>query len=228
MTRQNNIANKLKNKVLIVDDHPIVCNGLAELINQQNDFDVCGTANNDIEAMTAIRENDPDVAIVDITLGDKNGLRLIEDISESYPDLRMLTLSMHDESIYAERCLRAGARGYVMKHEPPNKIVKAMRAIIAGDIYISGLVGKQMLNKFVKKESGAYTSPTDPLSNRELEIFEMIGKGTKTRDIADQLCLSVKTVESYMNRIKTKMNYKDSRKLFLHAVQWLMSENKLD
>lgn len=131
---------------------------------------------------------------------------------------------MHDESIYAERCLKAGAKGYIMKQEPPEKVVSALRKILEGDIYISDKLGTKLLNKFVTKRADASGSPVELLSNRELEVFQLVGQGLKTRKIAEELNLSVKTVETYIDHIKKKMNFDDSRYLFLHAVQWTMNE----
>lgn len=213
-----------KNKVLVVDDHPIVRQGLTQLINQESDFVVCGDAGDIPQALSAIEECKPDIIIVDISLGHTSGIRLIEDLSRNYPELAILALSMHDESIYAERCLKAGAKGYIMKQEPPEKVVTALRKILEGDIYISDKLGTKLLNKFVTKRADSSGSPVELLSNRELEVFQLVGQGLKTRKIAEELNLSVKTVETYIDHIKKKMNFDDSRDLFLHAVQWTMNE----
>ena len=215
---------KQKNKVLVVDDHPIVRQGLTQLINQESDFVVCGDAGDIPQAMKAIDDCKPDIIIVDISLGHTSGIRLIEDLSHNYPNLSILALSMHDESIYAERCLKAGAKGYIMKQEPPEKVVSALRKILDGDIYISDKLGTKLLHKFVTKKADASGSPVELLSNRELEVFQLVGQGLKTRKIAEELNLSVKTVETYIDHIKKKMNFDDSRDLFLHAVQWSMNE----
>jgi DNA-binding NarL/FixJ family response regulator len=215
---------KLKHKVLVVDDHPIVRQGLTQLINQESDFIVCGDAGDIPQALKAINDCKPDVIIVDISLGHTSGIRLIEDLSHNYPNLSILALSMHDESIYAERCLKAGAKGYIMKQEPPEKVVSALRKILDGDIYISDKLGTKLLHKFVTKKADASGSPVELLSNRELEVFQLVGQGLKTRKIAEELNLSVKTVETYIDHIKKKMNFDDSRDLFLHAVQWSMNE----
>ncbi len=215
---------KSKNKVLVVDDHPIVRQGLTQLINQESDFVVCGDAGDIPQALNAIEGCKPDIIIVDISLGHTSGIRLIEDLSHNYPELSILALSMHDESIYAERCLKAGAKGYIMKQEPPEKVVSALRKILEGDIYISDKLGTKLLNKFVTKRADSSGSPVELLSNRELEVFQLVGQGLKTRKIAEELNLSVKTVETYIDHIKKKMNFDDSRDLFLHAVQWTMNE----
>lgn len=215
---------KSKKKVLVVDDHPIVRQGLAQLINQESDFMVCGDAGDIPHALKAIEDCRPDIIIVDISLGHTSGIRLIEDLSHNYPDLAVLALSMHDESIYAERCLKAGAKGYIMKQEPPEKVISALRKILEGDIYISDKLGTKLLHKFVTKKADASGSPVELLSNRELEVFQLVGQGLKTRKIAEELNLSIKTVETYIDHIKKKMNFDDSRDLFLHAVQWSMNE----
>jgi len=215
---------KPKQRIFIVDDHPIVREGLTQLINHENDLHVCGDAGDVSQALQKIAKSKPDAVIVDIALGKTNGLRLIEDLSQNYPDIPVLTLSMHDESLYAERCLIAGARGYIMKQEPPEKVISALRKILAGDIYISENIGAKLLNKMVSGKTTTALSPIELLSNRELEVFQLIGQGVKTRNIADQLNLSIKTIETYVDHIKKKMNFADSRSLFLHAVQWAMKD----
>ncbi|NOZ68931.1 MAG: response regulator transcription factor [Deferribacteres bacterium] len=216
-------SKKPKYKVLIVDDHPIVRQGLTQLINQETDFVVCGDAGDIPQALQAIEKCGPDIIIVDISLGHSSGIRLIENLSDNYPGLSILALSMHDESIYAERCLKAGARGYIMKQEPPEKVATALKEIINGGIFISEKLGTKLLHKFVARKTEAPCSPVELLSNRELEVFQLVGKGLKTRKIAEELNLSVKTVETYIDHIKKKMNFDDSRNLFLHAVQWTMN-----
>ena len=214
-----------KQKVLIVDDHPLVRQGIAQLINQEKDLEVCCEAGDVEQAMKKIPEYSPDIAVVDISLGQSSGIRLIEAISLKYPKLSVLTLSMHDESLYAERCLRAGAKGYIMKSEPPEKVIFALRRILDGEIYVSNKLGARLLHKLVTNDDNVYSSPVERLSNRELEVFQLIGQGLKTRTIAEQLNLSVKTIETYIDHIKKKMNFEDSRSLFLHAVQWSMGED---
>ncbi len=214
---------KSKHKVLVVDDHPIVRQGLTQLINQEADFVVCCDAGDIPQALQAIEDCKPDIIIVDISLGHSSGIRLIEDISGNYPGLSILALSMHDESIYAERCLKAGARGYIMKQEPPEKVASALRKIMNGGIFISDKMGTKLLHKFVTSKAEASCSPVELLSNRELEVFQLVGRGLKTRRIAEELNLSVKTIETYIDHIKKKMNFDDSRNLFMHAVQWTMN-----
>ena len=223
---RNAAAGKTKRKVIIVDDHPIVCQGLAQLINQENDLSVCRDAGDIPEALQAVKDYKPDAVIIDLSLGKSSGLRLIEELSETYPKLSILALSMHDENIYAERCLRAGARGYIMKKESPEKVIIALRKILDREVYVSNDQGVKLLQKLINK-TRTPALPLDVLSNRELEVFQFIGQGLKTREIAEQLHLSIKTIETYIEHIKKKMKFENSRTLFLHAVQWVMGENKI-
>jgi DNA-binding NarL/FixJ family response regulator len=167
---------------------------------------------------------DCDLVIVDLSLGQDSGIRLIEEILLDKPDMKILILSMHDEFLYAERCFRSGAKGYLMKQEPPEQVISALKIILNGEVYISDNLSSRLLNKLVSKQPAAFSSPIEQLSNRELEVFQLIGKGLKTRKIAEQLNLSVKTIETYIDHIKRKMNLEDSRDLIQHAVQWGLSE----
>ena len=212
----------LKHRVFIVDDHPVMRQGVSQLISQEKDLMMCGDAGDITHALRDISASCPDIVMIDISLGQSNGIRLIEELALYYQDLLILAFSMHDEFIYAERCLRAGARGYIMKQESPEKVIFALRKVLSGEIYIDDSLGAKLLYKLVTNQSGKYISPIEKLSNRELEVFQLIGQGMKTRNIAERMNISVKTVESYMNHIKRKMNFNDSRDLFKHAVQWLM------
>ncbi len=214
-----------KHGVFIVDDHPIVRQGLVQLISQETGFMVSGDAGDVAGVLESIAKCKPDIVIVDLSLGHSSGIRLIEDISRFDPALPVLVLSMHDESLYAERCLRAGARGYVMKKEPPEKLMLALNKMVSGDIYISEKLGAKLLHTLISRKPGGSASPVESLSNRELEVFQLIGQGLKTRKVAEQLGLSVKTIETYIEHIKKKMHLNDSRDLFLRAVKWLMQDN---
>jgi DNA-binding NarL/FixJ family response regulator len=211
-------------KVLIIDDHPIVRQGLAQLINQETDFSVCGDAGDIPQALNIIENSHPDIIIIDLSLGFTSGIRLIEDLSQNIPGLPILTFSMHDELIYAERCLKAGARGYLMKQESPEMVITALRKILNGNIHISSKVGSRLLHKFVSRNTATSDSPVDLLSNRELEVFRLVGQGLKTKKIARELSLSTKTIETYIDHIKKKLNFDDTRSMFMHAVQWNMSD----
>ena len=213
-----------KRTVLIVDDHPIVRQGLAQLINQEQDLVVCGQAEDAHEAIQAIREADPDMVIVDISLKDTSGVELIKDLKVQYPDLPVLTLSMHDEAVYGERALRAGARGYIMKQEATEKVVTAIRRVLAGEVYVSDGMAAQMVSKLVGGPSKKSGSPVERLSDRELEVFRMLGEGYNTREMAEILHLSVKTIETYRAHIKDKLALQDASELLRSAIQWVNTQ----
>jgi DNA-binding NarL/FixJ family response regulator len=214
-----------KRKVLVVDDHPIVRAGLAQLINREPDLAVCGDAEEMHAALRNISELKPDILIVDISLNGPDGLDLLKAIRSSDPNLPVLILSMHDESIYAERALRAGANGYIMKQEATERVLVALRRILNREIYVSDRVANQMLRQFVGGGGAAATkrSPLDELSDRELEVLRLIGEGQGTRQIADGLHLSIKTVETYQGHLKEKLGLKNSRELMQYAIQWALS-----
>lgn len=212
-------------KIIIVDDHPVLRTGLAQMLNQEPDFNVCGEAKDTQEALEILHKLQPDVAIVDITLEGISGLELIKMIRAQYPKVAVLVLSMHDESLYAERALRAGARGYVMKHEATDVIINAIRAILKGDVHVSPRLATQFVNKVAEGDKNKPLSPIQSLSDRELEVFTLIGKGFGTRQIAEKLCLSVKTVETYREHIKNKLKLSDATKLVRQAVNWVEGEN---
>lgn len=213
-----------KNRVLVVDDHPIVRQGLALLINREPDLTVCGEAQDARMAMQSISTTRPDILVVDISLNGPDGLDLLKDIRSRYPDLPVLILSMHDESIYAERALRAGAQGYIMKQEASEKVLLALRRILSHEIYVSECISNRMLKRFIGNPSAGRPSSISDLTDRELEVFRLIGEGHSTRQIADQLHISVKTVESYQAHIKEKLSLKSARELVQHAIQWSISE----
>jgi DNA-binding NarL/FixJ family response regulator len=219
-------AKKSKARVLIVDDHPIIRQGLSELINHEDDLVVCGQAEGANQALSAIKKTRPDTVVVDISLKDRSGLELIKDIRAQHPDLAVLALSMHDESLYAERALRAGARGYVMKVEATENVVKAIRRVLSGQVYLSDRMSARMIHKLVGHEAEASDSGIDRLSDRELEVFTMIGQGIGTRQIAEKLCLSIKTIETYRAHIKEKLDLADAAELLTYAVQWVSSRDK--
>jgi DNA-binding NarL/FixJ family response regulator len=213
-------------KILVVDDHPIVRQGLARLIDEEPDLDVYAQAEEAHEAMSIIKQRKPDLVIVDISLKETSGLELIKDIKATYPNLPILALSMHDESLYAERSLRAGARGYVMKTEATAKVVDAIRKILSGRIYVSDNVAGKMMNKMVGGGPDVSASAIDKLSDRELEVFSLIGQGYSTRKIAQRLHLSIKTIETYRAHIKEKLNLADSTELLQYAIRWSSSQTE--
>lgn len=214
-----------KHGVIIVDDHPVVRQGLAQLINQEDDLEICGQAEDAHQAMQAIKECEPDMVIVDISLKDTSGMDLIKDIKVQYPDLPVLTLSMHDEAVYAERALRAGARGYIMKQEATERVVTAIRRVLSGDVYVSDRMAAKMVSKLAHGVTSS-SSPVDCLSDRELEVFRLIGEGHGTRQVAEKLHLSVKTIETYRAHIKDKLGLKNANELFRSAIEWVNSEMK--
>jgi DNA-binding NarL/FixJ family response regulator len=219
----NNFAPR-KKTVFVVDDHPIVRQGLALLINQETDLTVCGEAEEMYSALSAIQAVRPDILIVDISLNGPDGLELLKNIRLGAPRLPVLILSMHDESIYAERALRAGANGYIMKQEATEKVLVALRRILSGEIYVSDRIANSMLRHYVRGVNPSEHSSISDLTDRELEVFRLIGEGHGTRQIAEALHLSVKTVESYQAHIKEKLSLRSARELVQHAVQWNVRE----
>ena len=215
-----------KKRILVVDDHPIVRQGLALLINREPDMLVCGEAEEAIGALHVLASAHPDVLIVDISLTGPDGLDLLKTIRTTHPTLPVLILSMHDESIYAERALRAGANGYIMKQEATEKVLVAVRRILSGEIYVSDLIANQMLKHYITGAGTLRNSSIADLSDRELEVFRLIGEGHGTRQIAEELHISVKTVESYQAHIKEKLSLRSARELMQHAIQWNMNEKK--
>jgi DNA-binding NarL/FixJ family response regulator len=209
-------------KILIVDDHPIVREGLAARLARQPDFEVCGEAEDVADALDKVKSARPDVVIVDLSLKSGQGLELIKRIKALDLDTKMLVSSMYDESLYAERTLRAGAMGYVNKQEVSEKIIDAIRQVLDGKIYLSPRMTERLLQRAVGAAPQLSQSPFETLTNRELEIFKMIGKGMTTRQIANELHLSVKTVETHRENIKGKLSLPNSAELSREAVQWVM------
>jgi DNA-binding NarL/FixJ family response regulator len=209
-----------KRRVFIVDDHPLVREWLTTLINQQTDLAVCGEAATAAEAMQAVGASKPEAAIVDISLTDSSGIELIKDLKKACPGLVVLVLSMHEESHYAERALRAGARGYLMKRETTRKVIPAIRQILEGKLCVSEAIAAAMTAQFVEGKTLATSSPVGQLSDRELEVFEGLGQGRTTRQIAETLRVSVKTVQAHCARIKEKLNLSSATELLREAVRW--------
>jgi DNA-binding NarL/FixJ family response regulator len=208
-----------KARVFIVDDHPLVREWLTTLIQQQPDLVVCGEADDAAQALQAILTTKPEVAVVDLALKNGSGLELIKDLKQTCPEVAVVVLSMHDELLYAERAFRAGARGYVMKRESTKKVVEAIRHVLDGKRYMSERVAAAMAEKLVEGQQVS-TSPFALLSDRELEIFELLGQGQETRHIAESLHISVKTVQAFYVRIKEKLKLDTERELLREAVRW--------
>jgi DNA-binding NarL/FixJ family response regulator len=209
-----------KYKVLIVDDHPIVRHGLGELIARQPDLEICGEAAEAAEALRQIEADRPHVAVIDISLKGESGLELIEQIKARYPEVKMLVSSMHDEQTFAGRALRAGALGYINKRESIRKVIEAVRQVLRGEIYLSPQMASQLLHRAAVGEPLDH-DPVETLSNRELEVFEMIGQGMNTQQIARKLGLSPSTVETHRKKIKTKLSVPNSAQLSRAAFQWV-------
>jgi DNA-binding NarL/FixJ family response regulator len=219
MKTQKAVIKTKKSKVFIIDDHCILREGLSHLINCEEDLMVCGETDNVSDALPAIEDAKPDIVIVDISLGDGSGIRLTENLVYAHPALLVLVLSMHDETEYAERCLKSGARGYIMKQESSKKLLSAIRKVLNREIYVSDKLNITLLHKFAKNKFDSFDYSTKPLSNRELEVYQLLGQGLKKHKIADRLNLSVKTIETYIEHIKIKLQLKGTHDVLMHAVK---------
>ena len=221
-------SSSVKHNVFIVDDHPLVCEAISGLINQQKDMAVCGTAGEYRAALQAISTARPEIVVVDISLGGKSGIDLIKDLKAVYPKILAIVFSMHDEALYAARALQAGAMGYIMKSEPPDKIVEGIRQMLAGKIVLSEPMREHLVTQLVGgKAATAIVSPLESLSDRELTVFELIGQGLGSSQIARKISLSIHTVQSYRERIKEKLNLHHAVELIQHAVQWVQSGKRM-
>jgi DNA-binding NarL/FixJ family response regulator len=210
-----------KSRVFIVDDHTMFREGMKQLIDREADLTVCGDAASGDEALGSIPGLKPDLVIVDLSLSGSTGLDLIKTLRSLYPALPVLVVSMHEETLYAERALHAGASGYVMKQEPAKTVKLAIRKVLAGDLHLSEKMTMAVLGKAVRRgQSGAPESPMEKLSDRELEVFRLLGEGKMTRQIAEELNVSIATINSFRNRIKEKLEFKNSAEMILHAIQW--------
>ncbi|MBN1495954.1 MAG: response regulator transcription factor [Spirochaetes bacterium] len=212
-------------RILIVDDHPLICRGLAEMINNEKDLRVCGEANDINSAMKRIADLKPDAVMVDLSLKSSSGIDLIKAIKARHPDLPALVYSMHDESVFAERVLRAGAKGYVMKDQPPGILLKALRKVLDGNIYFSDAVTTRLLDRLTAVGSAAPQDPVAALTDRELEIFNLMGQELTARQIAARLNISIKTVEAHRDHIKSKMGIQSSSDLSSYAKEWLQGRS---
>jgi len=213
----------MKTKILLVDDHPLVREWLTNLINEEPDFEVCGQAGNAREALGLIGTLTPQIVVVDISLDSGSGLELIKDFKTQDPKVHALVLSMHDEALYAERAMRAGAAGYIMKREATSKVLDALRTVRAGGLFFSHTVNAMLAQKLVQ---GSANKPTavEALSDRELEVFQLLGRGLNTRQISEQMSVSFKTIQAYCARIKEKLNLANINELIFHAVRWHESQ----
>jgi len=213
-----------RTRILLVDDHAVVRFGIAQLINRQSDMVVCGEEEDAAKALAAISKLTPDLVIADISLKDSSGLELMRNIKAQYSKLPVLVVSAHDESIYAEIAFRAGALGYLMKQEALDKVLTAIRRVLSGNIYVSDALAAKMLQQQIRGKVDIQESPVKSLSDRELEVFQLIGQWKKTSEIAQELHLSIKTIEYYREQIKRKLNLKNSAELTQHATSWVQRE----
>jgi DNA-binding NarL/FixJ family response regulator len=222
----SNEPDRPKSKVFLVDDHPLVREHLRSLLERDADLVVCGEAADAPTALSLIPVREPDLVILDISLKRSHGLELLKDLKEWRPKLPVLVLSMHDETLYAERSLRAGAMGYITKEEATVNVLTAIRKVLAGQVYLSERMAGRMMQKLARGTTPAASSPLELLADRELEVFQMIGRGLGTRQIAEELRLGIKTVESYRARIKEKLHLTDANQLLQHAIQWVQSGSR--
>jgi DNA-binding NarL/FixJ family response regulator len=207
-------------QVFVVDDHPAIREALATSINSKIDMRVVGESGTAKKALRQIDRRAPDVVVIDISLEDAHGLDLVEELRSRFPDLRIIVFSMYDESVYAERAIRAGASGYVMKSQPTENVVKAIQSVSEGDVYLSRRMSSRILSKVIRQQDYAFRSATEQLTEREMTVFKRLGEGQSVRDIADQLDLSRKTVETYRRRAKEKLGFESVDELLQYAVQW--------
>jgi DNA-binding NarL/FixJ family response regulator len=214
-----------RRRILIVDDHPFMRAGLAQLIDRQPGMMVCGEAGDPAAAMTELAKGPVDLVLTDITMPGRSGIEFIKDLQATHPQLPILVISMHDELIYAERVLRAGARGYIMKEAGGENLLAALRQVLAGEVYVSPKMSARILGNLSGRRPRGSSSPIEQLTDREFEVFQLIGQGKSTRDIAKQLHLSSKTVDVHRGHIKDKLALKDTTALVRHAVRWVETQH---
>lgn len=224
--QRSRTSEKSVKRLVLIDDHPIMRHGLAQLIRAEEGLDVIGEAGSARDGLEVVGKLKPDLAVIDLTLPDKNGLELVKDIRALHPATQCIVLSMHDETLYGERSLRAGARGYVMKEEAADHLVTAIRKIISGGLYVSESLNARMLEQ-VTGASRSKATGMDALTDRELEILSLIGSGVPTKNIAAQLSISARTVEAHRAHIKEKLGMTDGASLVRYAVQWVESRAKV-
>lgn len=215
-----NAAERKLVRIVLVDDHPLMREGLAEVLRREPDLQVCGEAEDRAQALDVIKKIKPDLAIVDLALKNSHGLELIKDLTTLYPKLRTLVVSMHDEFVNAERAIRAGASGYITKQEAATKILQAVRCVLAGEVYLSERAALQIATKTAGRARSGSGLTVDGLTDRELQVFERVGRGLSTRQIAEQLHLDVSTIETYRARIKEKLRLRDALELLQCAIRW--------
>jgi DNA-binding NarL/FixJ family response regulator len=222
--RASSASKAMKRQILLVDDHPLTSEGLAGVINREADLEVCGLAGNPAEAMSALATLKPDLMVTDMTMPGRSGIEFLKDVHAMMPDLPIFVLSMHDEMLYAERALRAGARGYVMKDAGSAKVLEVIRLILSGQSYVSPQMSARLLDAVTGRRPRGSTSPIEKLSDREFEVFRLLGSGKSTKEVAEALHLSPKTVDVHRGRIKEKLQLKDASSLIHHAVRWVETQ----
>jgi DNA-binding NarL/FixJ family response regulator len=226
LKKKQNTTTENKTQILLVDDHPVVRDGLTTIINHERDMNVCGEADDAHEALKAAAELKPDIVVVDISLKNSDGIELTKTIKSKYPKLSVVVLSIHDESVYAERALIAGAKAYLMKDTVSENIVKAIRTVLSGEIYVSNTISKKFLHKIAGDKADTTKTTIENLSDREFEVFRMIGEGYKPSQIAKKLHLSVKTIETYRGRLKEKLNLNSAIEILQYAIKWAKSQDR--
>lgn len=212
-------------RILLIEDHPLMRQAVKETLEQERDFVICGEADNEVNAMQLFKSTQPHLVLLDLSLGDSSGLDLIKWMTKIDPAIRVLVLSMHDETLYAERAIRAGARGYLNKRVAPDTIIAAIRSVLAGSIYLNPAIVGRILQRLAGGSAEAQTADIEKLSDREMETFELIGAGVGSREIAARLCVSVKTIDAYRLRIKEKLGISTSPELARRAVEWVLSKS---
>lgn len=226
LKKKQDKTNENKTQVLIVDDHPVVRDGLITILNHEQDMNVCGEAEDAHQALKAVAELKPDVVVVDISLKSSDGIELTKRIKAGHPKLSVIVLSVHDESLYAERALLAGAKAYLMKDAVSENIVESIRTVLSGEIYVSSTISKKFLHQIAGDKAGPTKTPIENLSDREFEIFRLIGEGLKASQIAKQLHLSTKTIETYRSRIKEKLDLPNAAELLQYSIKWAKSQDR--
>ena len=226
MKKKQDKTNEKKTQVFIADDHPVIRDGLTTIINHEQDMNVCGEAEDAHQALKAVTELKPDIVIADMSLKNSDGLEMTKNIKARYPRLPVIIFSVHDEFIYAERALLGGARAYLMKDAVSENVIKAIRAVLKGEIFVSDTISKKFLHTIARDKTGTAKTPIENLSDRELEIFRLIGEGYKASQIAKQLHLSVKTIQTYRTRIKEKLDIANASELLKYSIKWAKGQNR--
>ncbi|HEY2953259.1 MAG TPA: response regulator transcription factor [Verrucomicrobiae bacterium] len=220
-------ARPARKRILVVDDHPMTRYGMTQLLRHERDLEVCGEADNASRALASVKALKPDLVLTDLTMPDKHGLELVKDMRAMHPELAVLVVSMHDEAIYAERVLKAGGRGYIMKHAGGKQLIQAIRRVLAGHVYLSEAMAEKVLDVFPGRRSQAADSMVGRLTDREFEVFQYLGQGMTSREIGAQLHMSVKTVETHRRHARAKLHLKTAPELIKFAVCWTSSQRML-